>query len=109
MGFDLVILVMTISGLWVMVPGGRGGLWKMLFADGVVYFTLVASVNSVPAVCPLSYLSGFFLPPYLRISVPCLGTQCPGSQWSVPSVPRDTGALIHHSHDPPTSTAAMNM
>ena len=61
MGFDLVILVVTISGLWFMVPGGRGGLWKMLFADGVVYFTLVASANSVPAVCPLCMpLSAFF-------------------------------------------------
>ena len=63
MGFDLVILVVTISGLWFMVPGGRGGLWRMLFADGVVYFTLVASANSVPAVCPLC------MPPLLSFGI----------------------------------------
>ena len=52
MAFDLVILVMTISGLWFIVPGGRGGLWQMLFTDGIAYFTLVVSVNAIPAVCP---------------------------------------------------------
>jgi hypothetical protein len=57
MAFDLVILLMTISGLRLMVPGGRGGLWQMLFADGIAYFTLVASVNAVPAVCPSSAIS----------------------------------------------------
>jgi hypothetical protein len=50
MCLDFVILVMTIAGLWFMVPSGRSGLWKMLFADGIAYFTLVASANAIPAV-----------------------------------------------------------
>ena len=50
MGIDIVILMMTISGLWFIVQDSSSGLWKMLFTDGIVYFTLVFSANSVPAV-----------------------------------------------------------
>ena len=64
MGFDLVILFVTISGLWFMVPGGRSALWTMLFADGSC--TLHSShlpirfPRYVLSACPLSSLSAFF-------------------------------------------------
>jgi uncharacterized membrane protein YbhN (UPF0104 family) len=52
MSIDFVILVMTIGGLWFILPGGGSetGLWKMLFIDGIAYFALIASVNMIPAV-----------------------------------------------------------
>ena len=62
MAFDLVILLMTISGLCFIVPAGRSGLWKLLFTDGIAYFTLVASVNSIPAVCPVPTHQGMSHP-----------------------------------------------
>ena len=76
---------------------GPGWSRWMLFADGVVYLTLVASASSVPAVCPLCMLFRHSFD--LRISVPRLGTQCHGSQWYVPSFSRDIGPVIHNSDD----------
>lgn len=71
MGIDFTILVVTTSGLWFVVPGGGGGFWKMLFVDGIAYFSLIASVNTIPAVCsrlvPLSWAFLTFLASIPRV------------------------------------------
>jgi len=104
MTFDFVILVVTVAGLRFMIPGGRGGrggrggLWQMLFADGIAYFTLVASVNAIPAVC---YVLTFFCPLIFGVlncctSVPRSGTQCFGSQWYASALlPQHVTTLTH--------------
>ncbi|TFK56073.1 hypothetical protein OE88DRAFT_1652664 [Heliocybe sulcata] len=48
MGFDLTVLVLTVTSL--IRSDGRSGLWKILFTDGLVYFVATASANSVPAI-----------------------------------------------------------
>jgi len=47
MGFDFVILCFTAVVL--MKQSARTDLWKMLFKDGLVYFLVSFTTNSVPA------------------------------------------------------------
>lgn len=53
MGFDLVILVATAVAL--MRLSARTGLWQLLLKDGLVYFLVSFTANSVPAVCTIAY------------------------------------------------------
>jgi len=49
MGFDAIILIATTTALY-RHGGSRSGLWSLLFRDGLVYFLVTASCNSVPAI-----------------------------------------------------------
>ncbi|KAL5488128.1 hypothetical protein ACEPAI_6236 [Sanghuangporus weigelae] len=48
MGFDLIIFVITSTAL--LRNSTRSGLWHLLFRDGLIYWAVTFSVNSIPAV-----------------------------------------------------------
>ncbi|KAL5508329.1 hypothetical protein ACEPAH_5948 [Sanghuangporus vaninii] len=48
MGFDLIIFVFTSTAL--LRNSTRSGLWHLLFRDGLIYWAVTFSVNSIPAV-----------------------------------------------------------
>lgn len=49
MCFDAIILVTTTTALY-RHGNSRSGLWNLLFRDGLVYFLVTASCNSVPLI-----------------------------------------------------------
>ena len=49
MGFDLIILLFTMFAL-MGKHSARTDLWKLLFTDGLVYFVVTFTTNSLPAV-----------------------------------------------------------
>lgn len=49
MGFDAIILSATTTALY-RHGSSQSGLWNLLFRDGLVYFLVTASCNSVPVV-----------------------------------------------------------
>lgn len=49
MGFDLIILLFTAAAL-LKKHSARTDLWKLLFQDGLIYFLVSFTMNSVPAV-----------------------------------------------------------
>jgi hypothetical protein len=108
MSLDFVILLATIAGLSFVLPGGRSGLWKMLFADGLAYFTLVASVNAIPAVRPRSPVPSPFFPfvPYLLAH---LGRPAPPIRRCSTSSILIVRVVQYHYLEPDASTAAMNV
>ena len=55
MFFDLVVLVVTTTGL-LMTPG-RSSLWKLLFKDGVVFFLMAFFSNTAAAIMLLLNLN----------------------------------------------------
>jgi len=52
---DLIVLILTLVGL-LMTPG-RSQLWKLLLADGILYFLVAFLANTVPAVFLLMNLN----------------------------------------------------
>lgn len=56
MGFDFIILVFTAVAL-LKKHSARTDLWKLLFHDGLVYFLVSFSANSIPAVRLCFYVS----------------------------------------------------
>lgn len=56
MSFDLMVLVISTTGL--LRTGGRqsSDLWKLLFRDGIVYFIVAFIGNAVAAVSIPSYI-----------------------------------------------------
>lgn len=48
MGFDFVILVLSTVGL--LMSSTRSTLWKLLFYDGIIFFTVTFAANAVAAV-----------------------------------------------------------
>ncbi|KAI0699423.1 hypothetical protein BC835DRAFT_1267936, partial [Cytidiella melzeri] len=51
MGVDFIVLCFTIVAL--MRQELHSGLWKLLFADGLIYFCVTFVCNALPAVSPL--------------------------------------------------------
>ncbi|KAJ8698062.1 hypothetical protein PTI98_004816 [Pleurotus ostreatus] len=49
MGFDLIILLFTMFAL-MGKHSARTDLWKLLFTDGLVYFVVTFTTNSLPAI-----------------------------------------------------------
>ncbi|KAF8897289.1 hypothetical protein BD779DRAFT_366364 [Infundibulicybe gibba] len=59
MGFDLVILGFTAVAL-LAKHSARTDLWKLLFQDGLIYFLVSFSTNSIPAVLNVVNLNSTF-------------------------------------------------
>jgi len=55
MAFDFIVLCTTVVGL--LMTGGRSGVWKLLFVDGVVYFLVTFTANAFPAILNLLNLN----------------------------------------------------
>lgn len=71
MGFDFIILVFTAVAL-LGRHSARTDLWKLLFHDGLVYFLISFSTNSIPAVCSsLINTGGISTLPFLSRSWMC--------------------------------------
>jgi len=56
MGFDAIILVTTTTALY-RHGTSRSNLWNLLFRDGLVYFLVTASCNSVPVILNVMQLN----------------------------------------------------
>jgi hypothetical protein len=54
MAFDLLVLILSVAGLMRTGHGRGSGLWKLLFRDGVAYFTVAFVGNLIAAVSLLS-------------------------------------------------------
>lgn len=51
MSFDAIVLVLSVTGL--LATNARSNIWNLLLRDGVLYFVVAFSANTVPAVRPL--------------------------------------------------------
>ncbi|KZV92934.1 hypothetical protein EXIGLDRAFT_613689, partial [Exidia glandulosa HHB12029] len=49
MSFDAVVLVLSVVGL--LGSTARSNIWNLLLKDGIIYFVVAFSANTVPAVC----------------------------------------------------------
>jgi hypothetical protein len=52
MAFDLLVLILSVVGLMRTGHGRGSGLWKLLFRDGIAYFTVAFVGNLIAAVSP---------------------------------------------------------
>lgn len=52
MAYDLLVLVLSSYGL--VRTSGRSDLWALLFRDGIVYFMVAFSANTIATVRPFS-------------------------------------------------------
>ncbi|QRV89859.1 hypothetical protein RhiJN_17877 [Ceratobasidium sp. AG-Ba] len=57
MAFDLLVLVLSIAGLTRTGHGRGSGLWKLLFRDGIAYFTVAFIGNLIAAVFAILHLN----------------------------------------------------
>ncbi|KAG8694952.1 hypothetical protein FRC09_009488 [Ceratobasidium sp. 395] len=57
MTFDLLVLVLSIAGLMRTGHGRGSGLWKLLFRDGIAYFTVAFVGNLIAAVFAILHLN----------------------------------------------------
>ncbi|KAG9099768.1 hypothetical protein FRC06_004867 [Ceratobasidium sp. 370] len=57
MAFDLLVLVLSISGLMRAGHGRGSGLWKLLFRDGIAYFTVAFIGNLIAAIFAILHLN----------------------------------------------------
>ncbi|QRV75162.1 hypothetical protein RhiJN_03177 [Ceratobasidium sp. AG-Ba] len=57
MAFDLLVLVLSIAGLTRTGHGRGSGLWKLLFRDGIAYFTVAFIGNLIAAIFAILHLN----------------------------------------------------
>ncbi|KAG8747301.1 hypothetical protein FRC10_001480 [Ceratobasidium sp. 414] len=57
MAFDLLVLVLSVTGLMRAGHGRGSGLWKLLFRDGIAYFTVAFVGNFIAAIFAILHLN----------------------------------------------------
>ncbi|QRW04075.1 hypothetical protein RhiLY_03074 [Ceratobasidium sp. AG-Ba] len=61
MAFDLLVLVLSIAGLTRTGHGRGSGLWKLLFRDGIAYFTVAFIGNLIAAIFAILHLNAAYV------------------------------------------------
>ena len=66
MGVDLIVLVLTASGL--LLSPGRSSLWHLLFRQGIMYFLAAFIGNMLPSVFIILNLNRTYFRPFLDLT-----------------------------------------